>query len=429
MRIVRIIARLNVGGPARHVVWLTAGLSKAEFDTMLVAGTVPSGEEDMSYFAAKNGVEPIVIPEMSRELSLGDVVTIWKLNRLLVRHKPDIIHTHTAKAGAVGRIAGWMYRWLTPASLIGRPRPCRFVHTYHGHIFHSYYGELRTTLFLWIERLLARLATDRITVVSNKQLEEIHEKFRVGKRSQFAIVPLGLDLSEFENSRDRRGVLRAELNADADEMLVGIVGRLTEIKNHKFFLETVAEFKNHLSSGLPRVRFVIVGDGHLRKVLEEQARSAGIESEVIFLGNRKDPRNFYPGFDIVALTSLNEGTPLTLLEAMANSRAIVASAVGGVVDLLGAEIERHNDYSVCERGILVKKHDAASFANAIAYMIAEQDLREATGARGRLFVEENHSLDRLVTDVENLYRDLLEAKGAALSRSKSRVTVSSQNRA
>ena len=191
-KVIRIIARLNVGGPAKHVVWLTSGLHEAGFNTLLVTGKVPEGEEDMSYFADEAGVLPLYIPEMSREISLKDAVTVWKLFRLFLRERPDIVHTHTAKAGTVGRTAGFLYRWLTPGTLIGKPRQCKFVHTYHGHVFHSYYGRSRTRLFLAIERLLAKLVTDRLIVVSKQQSIEIGEKFRVGRRGQIKVIPLGL---------------------------------------------------------------------------------------------------------------------------------------------------------------------------------------------------------------------------------------------
>ena len=175
---------------------------------------------------------------MSREISLKDVLTVWKLYRLFVRERPDIVHTHTAKAGTVGRFAGFLYRWLTPASLLGRPRPCRFVHTYHGHIFHSYYGALKTKIFLAVEKLLAWLVTDRIVVISEQQRREIHEQFRVGRPSQFAVIPLGLDTSVFAGWQTKRERFREELQAPADEILIGIVGRLTEIKNHELFLQS-----------------------------------------------------------------------------------------------------------------------------------------------------------------------------------------------
>src|SRR6059058_4561365 len=150
MRVVRIIARLNVGGPAKHVAWLEAGLRRRGVESLLVAGVVPKGEDDMGYFAARLGVEPHVIAEMSREVSPKDAVTVWKLYGLLRRERPDLVHTHTAKAGTAGRVAGLLYRWLTPSALWGRPRRCRMVHTYHGHIFHSYYGRWKTRLFLLV---------------------------------------------------------------------------------------------------------------------------------------------------------------------------------------------------------------------------------------------------------------------------------------
>src|SRR5918997_3453628 len=157
MKVVRIIAWLNVGGPARHVAWLEAGLLAAGVESLLVAGVVPPGEDDMGYFAESLGVRPHVIPEMSREVSPKDLVAVWKLYRLFLRERPGVVHTHTAKAGTAGRAAGLLYRWLVPSALWGRPRRVRFVHTYHGHIFHSYYGKLKTRLFLSVEKLLARL--------------------------------------------------------------------------------------------------------------------------------------------------------------------------------------------------------------------------------------------------------------------------------
>ena len=247
MKIVRVIARLNVGGPAKHVAWLSSGLQTAESQTVLVAGTVPAGEEDMSYFATELGVTPVFVPEMSREISLKDGLTIWKLYQLFLRERPDIVHTHTAKAGTVGRLAGFLYRWLSPSVLLGHPRPCIFVHTYHGHIFHSYYGTLKTRIFLMIEKTLARIVTDRIIVLSEQQRREINEEFGVGRSEQFAVIPLGLDISDFAKWRERGGSFRDELGLSKNDILVGIVGRLTEIKNHELFLRAIADFKDRFS--------------------------------------------------------------------------------------------------------------------------------------------------------------------------------------
>src|SRR5438270_7151384 len=374
MKVLRIIARLNVGGPARHVVWLTSGMKPDGYDTLLVAGVVPPGEDDMSYLAAQAGVTPFIIPEMSREISPRDAITVWKLFRLMLQEKPDLVHTHTAKAGTVGRVAGLMYRWLTPATLIGKPRRFRVVHTYHGHFFHGYYGPASTRLFLMIEKLLARLATDRIIVITGQQRQEINEKFRVGRADQFSVIPLGIDLSIYSNWKERRERSRQELNVKADEILVGIVGRLTEIKNHKLFLQAAALFKK---TNQRKVRFVIVGDGHLRRELESRVDELGLRSDVLFLGSRQDPENFYPALDVVALTSLNEGTPLSLIEGMANARPVIATAVGGVVDLLGAKVSAQPErFTLHERGLAVAIRDAEGFAKGLDYLIANQSLRE-----------------------------------------------------
>ena len=409
MKILRIIARLNVGGPARHVVWLTNGLRANGYDTTLVTGVVPSGEDDMSYFAQSAGVTPQVIPEMSREISSRDALASWKLFRLMLRERPDLVHTHTAKAGTVGRVAGLLYRWLTPAALIGKPRTCRFVHTYHGHVFHSYYGPAKTKLFLTIERALARLVTDRIIVLSEQQRREIHEQFHVGKRSQFAVVPLGLDLDVFKDGETKRKRLREEVNASEDELLIGIVGRLTEIKNHAMFLRAAARVKelNRPSGDQPRMRFVIIGDGSLRGTLEEQVRQLGLAGNVVFLGTREDPEYFYPALDVVALTSHNEGTPLTLIEAMACERPVVATAVGGVVDLLGATVADGAGYTVCERGLSVESGDVEGFAAALIRLAQDNRLRNELGRHGREFVATNYAKERLINDISKLYEQLL----------------------
>jgi glycosyltransferase involved in cell wall biosynthesis len=374
---------------------------------LLIAGTVPEGEGDMSYFATEAGVTPHYIPEMSREISWKDPMAVWKLFRLFQRWRPDIIHTHTAKAGTVGRVAGFLYRWLTPGTLIGRPRQCKFVHTYHGHVFHSYYGRGRTQLFLAIERALARLVTDRLIVISKQQSTEIGETFRVGSQGQIKVIPLGLDLGIFRDHHLRRAKFREELFIPDDAVLIGIVGRLTEIKNHEMFLRVAARLKatDPAFRRQGAVRFIVVGDGGLREQLEAQKQSLGLDHDVIFVGSRKDPEFFYPALDIVALTSRNEGTPLTLIEAMANARPVVATSVGGVVDLLG-EVVEDGPYQVCRRGIGVPAGDDDAFVAALSRMIHDQSLREEFGARGLEFVEVNYSKERLFEDIKRLYGEL-----------------------
>jgi glycosyltransferase involved in cell wall biosynthesis len=410
MKIVRIIARLNVGGPARHVVWLTRALQNERFQTDLLTGTVPDGEEDMSWFARENGVEPVYIEEMSRELSIKDAVSLWKIYREIRRRKPDIIHTHTAKAGTVGRAAGFLYRWLTWTTLTGKPRRVKLLHTYHGHVFHSYYGNLKTKIFLFIEKTLARLATDKIVVITKQQFEEIHETFKVGRAAQFQIIRLGIDLEPFANASEKRGVLRWEIGAGEREILVGLVGRLTEIKNIGLFLEVAALYKKRRADegdDAPRIRFVIVGEGHLRENLEHEAAALGLNDIVIFLGNRNDADIFYAGLDIVALTSLNEGTPLSLIEAMANGRAVISTEVGGVADLLGALKTQKDDFKICERGVSAASGDAENFYKGLMYLASEARTRDEMGARGRAFARANYSKERLVNDTEKLYESLI----------------------
>jgi glycosyltransferase involved in cell wall biosynthesis len=398
MKILRIIARLNVGGPARHVVWLTAALNDAEFQTTLVAGSVPPGEDDMGYFARENNVLPVIIPEMSREISLSDIGSLWKIYRLIRIEKPDIIHTHTAKAGTLGRAAGFLYRWL---AVLSRKRKIRFVHTFHGHVFHSYYSPAKTKMFLAIERILARALTDRIIVLSEQQREEISKIFRVGHHDQFAVIPLGIDVEKLTPDIASRRRLRDELGFGEDDIVVGYVGRLTEIKNLPLLLETAALFgENSL------VKFVIVGNGHLRSELESLTASLGLNTEVSFLGSRSDIAELYSAFDIVALTSRNEGTPLSLIEAMAAGKPVISTGVGGVRDLLGEAETQDGVVVVCERGIRIDSCLPADFQKGLQYLIQDKEVRSRLAERGKEFARSSYGKERLIADIKSLYRSL-----------------------
>jgi len=407
MKILRIIARLNVGGPARHVVWLTRELQDDEFESVLIAGTVPTGEEEMNWFAAENGVAPVFIPEMSRELSAGDVVSLFKVYREMRRFTPDIIHTHTAKAGTIGRAAAFLYRWLRWKTLIGKPRPVKVVHTFHGHVFHSYYGSLKTKVFLTIEQVLARFATDRVIAITDQQFREIHTEYGVGRKDQFEIVPLGIDLGLYAGSDADRNAFRDQVGAGTDELLVGFVGRLTEIKNIGLLLEVAKAYSDMTEPAIPRLKFVIVGDGALRAELEEQARAFGIDDLVIFLGNRTDPGVFYAGLDVVALTSLNEGTPLSLIEGMAAGKPVISTAVGGVVDLLGEVRGQGDGFAECERGILVATGSPLGFLKGLIFLAKSEKLRKSVTANGQAFVRMRYDKKRLVNDIKTLYRNLI----------------------
>lgn len=397
LRVARIIARLNVGGPTRHVVWLTAGLESPQLHTALVTGTVPPGEDDMSDFAAAHGVVPVVIPEMSREISPRDVISVWKLLRFFHRFGPDIVHTHTAKAGTAGRVAGLLYRWLTWPALIGRPRRVRFVHTFHGHVFHSYYGRLKTGFFIAIEKLLARVATDVIVTVSEQQRCEIHETFGIGRAHQFRVIPLGVHLDG----------AATETRAPRETSVVAIVGRLVPVKNHELFLRVAA------SREWPeRVRFAVYGDGSERRMLEQRAVSLGLAGKILFAGTIPAAK-IYPSVDIVVLTSLNEGTPLTLIEAMLAGVPSISTAVGGVSDVLGPVEERGHEngavYEIRERGVTAASNDSAGFAAGLHRLLTDSALRERLSARGKAFAATAYSKERLFADIIALYRELQDA--------------------
>jgi glycosyltransferase involved in cell wall biosynthesis len=378
IKVIRVIARLNIGGPAIHTVLLTKGLDPQRFETLLVTGTEAPDEGSMRDWAAAQGVTPVIIPELSREISLlADLKVLFKLYLLFRREKPDLVHTHTAKAGFVGRLAAW---------LAGVPT---IVHTFHGHVFHSYFSPAKTRLFIFIERLLARLS-DRIITVSPLQHQEIIG-FGIASPQKAVIIPLGFDLQPFLACDHLRGRLRAELSLPEEIKLVGIVARLTGIKDHHLFLKTAAliQKRNH------KVHFVVVGDGELRTELEQRAIDLGLGPTVHFLGWRQDLPAIYADLDLVVLTSRNEGTPVSLIEAQAAACPVVATAVGGVPDIVVDG----------QTGYLVPPDEAQALAGA-ALKVLESGHSCKMGQAGRQAVSEKFDARRLVRDIEMLYKEL-----------------------
>jgi glycosyltransferase involved in cell wall biosynthesis len=380
-KIFRVIARLNIGGPAIHTVLLTAGLDRSRFESLLVAGVVGECEGDMLYYASEYGIKPIVIPELGKEIGLkNDLIALYRLLRLIRTEKPDVIHTHTAKAGTLGRIA---------AILSGVKYK---AHTFHGHVLRGYFGNVKTKVFILIERILAKY-TDKIIVISPLQYDELCHQIKIAPPNKFAIIPLGFDLSEFLNAESYQGQLRKELNISDNILLLGIVGRLTAIKNHKLFLNVAKK----VSDIIPDVKFLIIGDGELALDLKELANDLQIQDNVIFLGWRHDMTVIYADLDLVVLTSLNEGTPVTLIEAMASGKAVVSTSVGGVPDIV---IDG-------QTGILVPSGDEENLAEAIIGLLKDADKRKIFGERGRDFVRDRFSKERLFADMEKLYDELL----------------------
>ena len=321
IRILRIIARLNIGGPALHVSYLTKDLEERGYETTLVAGRVSPGEGSMEYVAADLGVEPLYITELQREISaVSDVVATAKLRQLIHEFRPDIVHTHTAKAGAVGRMAA--------LSFLPSRRPI-LVHTFHGHVLRGYFSGPAEATFASLERMLAR-RTDALITVSPEVRDDL-VKLRVAPVDRTTIVRLGLDLdARLHADPGARLRVREELSVAPDQLLIGWLGRITEIKKVDDLLRSFADLR---ARGVPAV-LALVGDGPLLAELEALAGRLGIADLCRFVGFSADVGRYFAAFDVVALTSANEGTPVTLIEAQAAGLPIVATNVGGTSDVV-----------------------------------------------------------------------------------------------
>ena len=383
--VLRVIARLNVGGPAIHATLLTGRLNPARFATTLVAGSEEAGEAN--YLELHGRTMPVLIlPDLGREIRpLSDMRTVWRLMQVVRRERPHIVHTHTAKAGALGRLA---------AILCGVPI---VVHTYHGHVLRGYFSPAKTAVYRAIERLLA-LGTDRLLTVTDRVGQEL-QALGVGRPAQYRTLPLGFDLAPLLVAERRRGELRAELQV-GDAPLVGIVARLVPIKAHEVFLAMAARVRQTY----PTAVFVIVGDGELRTSLEQRAVDLGLAGAVRFLGWRADIDRLYADIDVVVLTSRNEGSPVALIEAMAAGVPVVSTEVGGVADVV-----QHG-----ATGLLAPMDDAAALARHVVTLLGDRALGRRMGQQGRAIVAATYSADRLVADIEALYEELLTEKRIAL---------------
>ena len=389
VKVARIVARLNIGGPAVHIINLMAGLDPDRFENLLIVGRPGPNEGDMGYLASQKGIDPLIIPGLGRELSpLWDAQTTFKLARILRRQRPHIVETHTAKAGAVGRLA---------ARLAGVPI---LIHVFHGHVFHSYFGPAKTELFINIERGLARL-TDRIITISPAQRRDVVDVYRIAPPERVITIPLGLDLGPFEPARQScRGQFRSSLGISPDIPLIGFVGRLTAVKNPRQFIEVAGRVIRES----PQARFVFVGDGELRPALEEQVGALGLAQTVIFTGWQENMPAVYSDLDLLVLTSLNEGTPVTAIEALATGVPVVASEVGGVPDV----VTHH------ETGLLVPSGDAEATAQAILQFLRAPERAQRLALAGQRVVLGRFDLRRLVNDMDALYHALLIEKGVNL---------------
>ena len=389
-RILRVIARLNVGGPALHVSYLTRGLAHRGYDTTLVAGKLARGEDSMSYVADSLGLDVRPLAAMHREVSpVYDPIAVTRLVGEIRRVRPHILHTHTAKAGAVGRAA---------ALLAGDARPPVIVHTYHGHVLSGYFDPLRTQFFRETERALAR-HTDRLVAVGPEVRDDL-VALGVAPPEKFSVIRLGIDLESRVLTVDRRAEFRHLFGIPEDRFVVGWIGRMTAIKRVP---DILAAFKALRDRGV-EATLCLVGDGPDRDAIEQLASDLGIVRDVLLVGYQRDVAPYYAFFDALLLPSANEGTPVVAIEALAAERPVVASRVGGVPDVVDDG----------ESGFLVEVGDIEALADRLEQLARDPELRARLGRTGRKRVVPRYRVERLVDDVDELYRELLTARGLAL---------------
>lgn len=382
-----MIARLNMGGPALHVAYLAAGLRERGYDTTLVAGSLALGEESMSGVAERLGVPIVTVPELHREISpLRDLRSVYHVAELIRELRPQILHTHTAKAGAIGRMA---------AMLAGEAAPPIVVHTFHGHVLRGYFGPLRSGFFRLLEHWLARRTTALIAV--SPEVRDDLVALGIAPAEKFSVVRLGIELESRVGSPEGNGhETRRLLGIPPDRFVVGWIGRMTGVKRTDDVLLAVRRLRDR---GVDAV-LCMVGDGPDRDAAERRAHELGIVRDSFFLGYQDDVAPFYAAFDALILPSANEGTPVSAIEALAGGRPVVATRVGGVPDVVRDGVD----------GFLVEPGDVDAMADRLAALAADAGLRRRMGEAGSADVHRRYSVERLLDDVDRLYRDLLAAK-------------------
>lgn len=391
-RVIRILNRLAVGGPVLNATYLTRYLAP-DFETLLVVGEKEDHEQSAEYLASQLGISYITIPGMGRSINpAGDYLAYQKLKKLIKTYKPDIVHTHAAKPGALGRLA---------ASAAKVPA---IVHTFHGHVFHSYFNRAKTRFFINTERYLGR-KSHAIIAISEQQKRELVHDFRIAPEEKFRVVPLGFDLDRFQQSREeKRHRFRTEFSVDDDTIAIGIVGRLVPIKNHYLFLKA---FNHVLKNAGKKVKGFIIGDGETRQDLENVAREVGISyttekdpdhsQPLVFTSWRSDVDVINAGLDIVCLTSFNEGTPVSLIEAQAANKPVVSTRVGGIADIV---VEG-------ETALLSDIQDSETFSDNLLRLVQDDELRERMGISSHHHIMDRYSYQRLMNNMSELYYQLL----------------------
>lgn len=383
-KVLRIINRFNIGGPTYNAAFLTKFISE-DYETLLVGGLPEQDESDSLHILEDYGVKPLLIPEMKRIPNFkSDREAYRKIKQIIEEFQPDIVHTHAAKAGALGRRA---------AKACGVPV---IVHTFHGHVFHSYFGKAKTLLYKIIERRLAKISTG-IIAISPMQKQELSAVHSICSPDKIKVIPLGFDLLKFrENLAEKRTETRQNWKLKDDEVAVAIVGRLAPIKNHGLFLDVLALLAE---KGI-RARYFIVGDGQEKTMIEKRAKELedqyGLNIELTSW--IKDIATFNTGMDIICLSSDNEGTPVSLIEAQASGVPVISTNVGGVKDILDEG----------NTGFVVPKKDPEAFAEKLQLLIENKEIRTKMSQNGWNFVRDKFHYTTLVKNMENYYAELIE---------------------
>ena len=392
-KVLRIINRFNLGGPTYNVAYLSKYISP-EFETLLVGGAKDESEESSDFIVENLGLKPIIVEEMMREINFkNDYAAYNKIKKIIQEFKPDIVHTHASKAGTLGRLAA-----------VACNVPI-IVHTFHGHVFHSYFGKLKTTFYKNIERYLAKKST-AIIAISEKQKQELVEIHKICNAQKVHIIPLGFDLSKFqENQEEKRKNFRSKYNLEDDEIAISIIGRLVPVKNHTLFLEGLKIVSEKTSK---KIRAFIIGDGESRMEIEAKAKALNIpfidgtktkeKALLTFTSWIKEIDIALAGSDIITLTSFNEGTPVSLIEAQAANKPIVTTNVGGIENVVIPN----------ETALLCPNNDLSEFSNQLLKIVENADLRSKMAQKGWMHVREKFHYTRLVSDMENLYIQLLK---------------------
>lgn len=390
-RVLRIINRFNLGGPAYNVAYLTKYLSP-EYETLLIGGKKEPDEDSSLFIFREMGLEPLVIKEMSRSVNfLQDIKAYYRIKKIIKEFKPDIVHTHAAKSGTLGRLAA--HACKVPV----------IIHTFHGHVFHSYFGKVKTILYKNIERFLAKKSS-AIIAISEKQKQELCVDYKITSLQKTKVIPLGFDLSKFyENQIEKRETFRKQYQVEDNEICVTIIGRLAPVKNHPLFLRAIQYLKTHATK---KIRAFIIGDGTLRANLMSLCRDLNLDycfyseeqksATVTFTSWIQDVSYPLAGSDIVCLTSFNEGTPVSLIEAQAASKAIITTKVGGIENSV-------NDSAA----FLIDIENEKLFFEKLTLLVQSDELRNKMALNGKEFVTKQFHYTRLIKDVEALYKSLL----------------------